>query len=71
VNQIIYVHEWTPSDADPGMDSQKKAEYEKITARLDTKRLSSFADARAEWAVSALRKKAQLSDGNGDAGVAV
>jgi dCMP deaminase len=60
VKQIVFLHEWTPSDVDPEMDSQKKAEYEKITARLNTKQVS-VADARAEWAVSALRKKPQPS----------
>jgi dCMP deaminase len=57
VNQIVYLHKWTPSDVDPEMDGQKKAEYEKLIARLDPKQLS-IADPRAEWAVSALRKKA-------------
>jgi dCMP deaminase len=56
VKQIVYLHEWTPSDVDPEMDSQKKAEYQKVTARLDT-RQHCIADPRAEWAVSALRKK--------------
>jgi dCMP deaminase len=56
VKQIVYLHDWTPSDVDPEMDSQKKAEYQKLTARFDTKQLC-IADPRAEWAVSALRKK--------------
>lgn len=56
VKQIVFLHEWSPSDVDPDMDKQKKAEYDKVTARLDTKRLS-MSDPRAEWAVSALRKK--------------
>ena len=59
VKQIVYLHEWTPSDVDPKMDSQKKAEYKKVTARLDTRQIC-IADPRAEWAVSALRKKSQL-----------
>jgi hypothetical protein len=39
------------------MDAQKKGEFEKLTAKLDTKQLS-MTDPRAEWAVSKLRKKA-------------
>lgn len=56
VKRIVSLHPWTPSDADLDMDRQKKAEYEKITARLDTTQLS-IKDPRAKWAVSALRKK--------------
>jgi len=59
VKQIVYLHEWTPSDVDPEMDSQKKAEYQNITARLDPRQIC-IADPRAEWAVSALRKKSEL-----------
>ncbi len=56
VRRIVYRHEWTPSDVDPEMDEDKKAEYAKILARFDVKQLS-IPDPRAEWAVSALRKK--------------
>ena len=35
VKRIVYLHLWTPSDVDPEMDSQKKAEYEKLLARLE------------------------------------
>ena len=56
VRRIVYLHPWTPSDVDPEMDSQKNAEYEKLLARLDMKQLS-IDDPRAEWAVTALRKK--------------
>ena len=56
VKRIVHLHQWTPSDVDPEMDSQKKAEYDKLLARLDTKQLS-LDDPRAEWAVTALRKK--------------
>jgi len=55
VTRIVYLHPWTPSDVDPEMDSQKKAEYERLLARLDTKRLY-VDDPRAQWAVTALRK---------------
>jgi dCMP deaminase len=58
VKRIVYLHPWTPSDVDPEMDGQKKAEYDKLIARLDTKQLS-LTDPRAEWAVTALRKRAQ------------
>jgi dCMP deaminase len=56
VKRIVFLHPWTPSDVDPEMDSQKKAEYEKLLAGLATKKLS-IKDPRAEWAVTALRKK--------------
>lgn len=56
VKRIVYLHPWTPSDVDPEMNAQKGAEYEKITARLDTTRLS-IDDPRQEWAVRAMRKK--------------
>ena len=55
VKRIVYLHPWTPSDADPQMDSNKKAEHDKLLARLDTKQLS-MKDPRAEWAVTTLRK---------------
>ncbi len=58
VMQIEFLHKWTPSDADAEMENQKKAEYEKISARLNIKQLS-MVDERAEWAVSALRDKTQ------------
>lgn len=58
VTQIVFLHEWTPSDVDPEMQRQKNAEYEKVSARLDTKQLP-ITDPRAEWAVSALRLKTQ------------
>ncbi len=57
VKRIVYLHLWTPSDADPQMDSLKKAEHEKLLARLDTKQLS-IEDPRAEWAITTLRKRA-------------
>ncbi len=60
LRRIVYLHEWTPSDADPQMDSQKKAEREKLIARLDIKHLS-LEDLRSERAVTALRKKTATS----------
>lgn len=56
VKHIVYMHSWSPSDADPVMDGQKKREYKKIITRLDTRQLS-IVDPRNEWAVSAMRKK--------------
>jgi len=44
-----------PSDADPAMDSKKKAEYKKITAKISIKKLN-IEDPREEWAVTAKRK---------------
>lgn len=60
VKRVVYLHEWSPSDADPQMDVLKKGEFDKLTAKLDTKQLS-LKDSRAEWAVSTLRKKAQAT----------
>jgi dCMP deaminase len=54
VKRVVYLHPWTPSDADPLMDGSKKAEHEKLLARFDTKQLS-MVDPRAEWAVTTLR----------------
>jgi len=48
---------WVPSDADPEMDQRKKAEYDKIMAKINVKQLK-IEDPRAEWAVTTLRKKA-------------
>ena len=56
VKRKVFLHPWRMSDEDPEMDSQKKAEYEKIAARLDTTQRS-IKTPRAKWAVSALRKK--------------
>ncbi len=59
VKRVVYLHPWTPSDVDPVMDSLKKAEHDKLLARLDIKHLA-LHDPRAEWAVTALRKRAKL-----------
>jgi len=56
VKRIVYLHHWSPSDVDPDMDEQKKAEYKKLLAGLKIKHLV-IEDTRKEWAVSALRKK--------------
>ncbi len=57
IQQIVYLHAWVPSDADPEMDQRKKAEYDKIMAKINVKQLK-IEDPRAEWAVTTLRKKA-------------
>lgn len=56
VKRIVYLHPWSPSDVDPDMNDRKKAEYENITAQLDTRRLP-IEDPRREWAVRVMRKK--------------
>jgi dCMP deaminase len=56
VTHIKYLHPWTPSDPDPHMDAKKKAEFERIYARLDVRRVD-LLDERQEWAVTALRRK--------------
>lgn len=54
IKRVVYLHPWTPTDSDPQMDGQKKAEYEKILAGLEVKR-STLVDPRPQWAVTALR----------------
>jgi len=56
VKNIVYLHPWIPTDVDPEMDQQKKAEYEKITTRMTIKKLA-IEDPRATWAVTTLRGK--------------
>jgi len=56
ISQVVYLHPWVPTDADPEMDRNKKIEYEKIMARIKIKQLS-ITDPRAEWAVTTLRGK--------------
>ena len=56
VKRIVYLHPWTPSDADPQMDAGKKAEHDKLLSGFDAKQLS-MVDPRAEWAVTTLRRK--------------
>ena len=55
VKRIVYLHVWQPSDADPQMDRDKKAEHDKLLACFTSKHLV-IEDPRAEWAVSALRR---------------
>jgi dCMP deaminase len=56
VKRIVYLHPWAPTDVDPEMNDQKRAEYVNITARLDIRRLP-IDDPRHEWAVRARRPK--------------
>jgi dCMP deaminase len=56
IREVVYLHPWIPTDADPLMDQAKKAEYQKILANIQLKQLS-IVDPRAEWAVTTLRKK--------------
>ena len=35
-----YLHPWVTTDVDPVMDKAKKAEYEKIFAKLNVERIS-------------------------------
>jgi len=54
IDRVVYLHPWTPSDADPEMDGRKKAEYSKMEARTKVKQLT-MEDPDAKWAVSTLR----------------
>ena len=56
VKRVVYMHPWAPSDVDPEMGIRKRAEYDKLTSRLDVRQIQ-MADPRAEWAVTTLRKK--------------
>jgi dCMP deaminase len=60
VKRIVYLHPWQPSDADPQMDSEKKAEHDKILACFTSEQLA-MQDKRKEWAVTKLRKAAAPS----------
>ncbi len=55
ISKVSYVHSWVPTDADPVMDTAKKAEYEKILAKLNVEHLTSFSDPVSRWAVTSLR----------------
>jgi dCMP deaminase len=55
IGKVSYIHPWVPTDIDPVMDVAKKAEYEKILAKLNIEYLKSFDDPVASWAVTALR----------------
>jgi hypothetical protein len=41
------------------MDKQKKAEYDKLLAKLNVQRLSALKDPVATWAVTELRRQSQ------------
>lgn len=55
ISKVSYLHPWIPTDVDPAMDRAKKAEYEKILAKLDVEHLETFVDPVASWAVTSLR----------------
>ena len=57
ISRVVYLHPWAPSDVDPKMDLKKNAEYDKITAKINIKKLE-IDDAREEWAVTTKRNKA-------------
>jgi dCMP deaminase len=55
IDKVSYLHPWVPTDVDPVMDKAKKAEYEKIFAKLHVERIESFEDPVQQWAVTSLR----------------
>jgi len=52
--KVVFIHSWAPSDVDPEMDKKKKAEYEKITAKFNIKKLD-MVDPDEMWAVTSKR----------------
>ena len=56
ITEVVYLHPWVPTDVDPEMDRDKKAEYEKLMARIKVRQMNMH-DPRAEWAVRSLRAK--------------
>jgi dCMP deaminase len=59
IGKVSYLHPWVPTDSDPAMDKQKKAEYDKLLAKLNVQRLSALKDPVATWAVTELRRQSQ------------
>lgn len=57
IQQVIYLHPWTPSDTDPDMDANKKAEYDKIMAKINIKKLN-LHDPFQSWAIRSQRTPA-------------
>lgn len=49
VRRVIYLDVWAPHDPKPRMETLKKAEYEKLFARLDGKHFP-ISDPQAKWA---------------------
>ena len=56
ITEVVYLHPWVPTDVDPEMDRDKKAEYDKIMGRIKIRQFR-MDDPRAEWAVRSLRAK--------------
>jgi len=54
IKKVVYFHPWSPSDIDSDMDTRKKAEYEKIMAKINIKKLD-IVDPKEEWAVTSKR----------------
>lgn len=61
IGRVVYLHPWTPSNADPATDLAMKAEYEKILAKIPVKQLHHFIDPVPNWAVTSRRNDAVQS----------
>jgi dCMP deaminase len=60
IAKVYYLHDWVPTNADPSMDAAMKAEYSKIGAKTDMKKMK-FDDPVALWAVTTLRNAGPAS----------
>lgn len=58
ISEVVFLHPWVPTDVDPDMDRYKKAEYEKIIARLKVRQLQ-LVDPRESWAVRTRRRSTE------------
>ena len=58
ISEVVFLHPWVPTDVDPAMDRYKKAEYEKIIARLKVRQLQ-LVDPRESWAVRTRRRSTE------------
>lgn len=56
IREVVYLHEWVPNDADPSMDVKKKAEYDKMLAKIKLHQVK-MKDPRAKWAITTKRTK--------------
>jgi dCMP deaminase len=59
IKRVVYLHPWEPRGHDAVMAEKKKAEYEKIIARIGAVTQLDIEDPRAEWAVTTLRNNAE------------
>jgi dCMP deaminase len=55
IANVIYLHEWVPTNSDVNMDASMKKEYAKIIGMIKIKQLTSLNDPVASWAVTTLR----------------